>query len=127
MDFVAKARASARAVHTTQASLRPSLNARASATPLLTACLEASAAGIKSGLDVDDSELAVFDFPVRRHHPHKVDRMAGHRNVGMKPLRHHDGIAISDYTDKFRFFGACVNELNTERRGGHVVVDVQLL
>jgi len=44
----------------------------------------------------------------------------------METARHHHRIAITDDADKFWLVSIGVDELHTERRRRHVVIDVQL-
>src|ERR1700694_4347925 len=81
---------------------------------LLPARLEPTAGLIESGLHPHNSELPVFNLTMRRHHPHKVDRMAGHRNVRVKTFGHDHRVAVSHHADEFRFVWMRVDELHAE-------------
>ena len=81
---------------------------------LLSACFESAAGLVESRLHGHYSELPVFDFTMRRHHPHKVDRMARHGHVRMKTFRHDYRVAIAHQSDEFRLVRICVDELHPE-------------
>src|SRR5258708_6987658 len=81
---------------------------------LLEARFESASGLIESRLHSHHSELAVFDFAVRRHHPDKVDRVARHRHVRMKAFGHNYRVAIADYANEFRLVRICVDELHPE-------------
>jgi hypothetical protein len=78
-------------------------------------------------LNIHDAELPVFVLAMGGHGPPKADGVIRHGYIGMVAGRHQDSIAVSNDSHKFRIFGIGINELNTERRAGHVEIDIHLL
>src|SRR5207253_691329 len=81
---------------------------------LLQTRFKSTAGLIESGLHGHHAELAVFNFAMCRHHPHKVNRMAGHRYVRMKAFGHDHRVTVAHDPDEFRLVRIRVDELHTE-------------
>src|SRR5260370_18088081 len=63
---------------------------------------------IEAGLDVDDAELAVFDFAMRSHGPEETDAMAGNGNVGVKAGGNGPRVPIAGEGDRLGVFRLAV-------------------
>src|SRR6476661_3023141 len=83
---------------------------------LLSACFQSRPSLAEFGLDIHDSELAVFLFAMRGHRPEKPNPVARNRNIGMVTLRHQNRVAIANGNDQFGIFLVGVHELQPKGR-----------